>query len=353
AKRLARHAPAVSVAAVLSGSASARAPAVLAPSATIPPGVAALAGEVLGAMAGGKLMKAAAVVLLVGGVGFGVVLRAGQTTPVAPAAPPAPAVAAPGGENIRPTLEREAFTAWGKEAGGLQAGLEVRGRKSYRHGETVTLTVRVRNVGKEAVKFEYIRQYLDEHPPGVTGADGKAIPQATSDVLGVAHVPVEVSLEPGKDVVLGTRIHGTAGVPYELRPATGGGTPATRAHPLRVGTGKVALRYERVFGNSSIGSVKLDPAIAGLATGALEIEVTDAGEKGSLYVPTHGGMRELKGKEAAAYQTTNDWLAERLREANSIKVGSTYADVTRHFRTDGGLTAVGHSRMVMILCPYI
>jgi len=470
AKRLARHAPAMSVAAVLSGSASARVPAVLAPSAAIPPGVAALAGEVLGVMAGGKLMKAAAVVLLVGCAGFGMVLRAGQTTPVAPAGTPSAAVAAPPaaevkaakpastdladlqgewvvvamegsgkqvsadevrgmrwtfkgneitgsqprgggkasfrlnpgttpkeiditrrdgnrpgttapgiytidgpklrlcyGEKARPTafatapgdertmltLEKEAFTAWGKEAGGLQAGLEVKGRKTYRLGETLTLTVRVRNVGKEAVKFEYIRQYLDEHPPGVTGADGKAIPQATGGVLGVAHVPVEVRLEPGKDLVLGTRIHGTAGVPYDLRPAVGGGPPASQHHPLRVGTGKVALRYERVFGNSSIGSVKLDPAVAGLATGRLEIEVTDAGEKGSLYVPTYDGMRELKGKEAAAYQTTNDWLAERLREANSVKVGSTYAEVARHFRTDGGLTTVGHSRMVMNLCPYI
>ncbi|HYH64390.1 MAG TPA: sigma-70 family RNA polymerase sigma factor, partial [Urbifossiella sp.] len=82
AKRLARHAPTVSVAAVLSSTASARVPAVLPPSATIPPGVAALTREVLGVMAGGKLMKVAAVLALVVGAGYGMTLTAGQ-----PAAP--------------------------------------------------------------------------------------------------------------------------------------------------------------------------------------------------------------------------------------------------------------------------
>ena len=66
--------------------------------------------------------------------------------------------------------QKDPFTAWGKEVGGLQAGLSVRlgGKKVYRHGEIVTLGVRVRNVGKEVVKFEYVRQFLDENPPTVT-----------------------------------------------------------------------------------------------------------------------------------------------------------------------------------------
>jgi hypothetical protein len=245
----------------------------------------------------------------------------------------------------------ETGIAWGKEAGGLQAGLEVKGRKTYRIGETVTLTVRVRNVGKEAVKFGYIRQYLDEHPPGVTGADGKSIPQATSGVMGVIHAPVEVTLEPGKDVVLATRIHGTSGVPYELQPAGGGEPLTSRNHPLKVGTGKVTLQYERVFGNSSIGSVKLDPRIAGLATGKLDIEVTDADGKGVLYLPAHDGMRVLNAKDTAAYQAHTAWLEERYKEAASVKVGSTYADVVKHFRGDGGLSPVKGGRFVNVLCP--
>ena len=474
AKRLARHAPAVSVAAVLAGSASARVPDVLGTHAATSPAVSALTREVLGVMMRGKLMKTAAAVVLVACAGVGMALSAGppatpkgapgpaepQPAPVVtgsskpkarPPAPPAntdladlqgewvvvamegggrpapvdelkgmrwaiqgneiaarqpgaagrmsfklnpgttpkeidltardgnlkgttspgiytidgPRLRACFGEKVRPTefataagddcvmltLEREAFTAWGEVVGGLQAGLEVRGRKAYRLGEPVTLTVRVRNAGKETVTFEYIRQFLDENPPGVTGADGKSIPQATTGVTGVVHVPVEVSLEPGKDVVLGTRIHGTSGVPYELRPAAGGGPTATQNHPLKVGTGKVSLRYDRVFGNSSIGSVKLDPRIAALGTGRLELDVTDADPKGVLYLPTHDGMRGLNAKDAAAYRAANDWLEERYREAASVKVGSTYADVVKHFRADGGLMPIRGGRYVNILCP--
>ena len=264
-------------------------------------------------------------------------------------------VTAPGDGRTMITLTKEAFTAWGKEVGGLRAGLEVQGERAYRLGEAVTLFVRVRNVGAETVKFAYIRQYLDENPPGVTGADGKSIPQATSEVMGQVHVPVAVALEPGKEIVLETRIHGAAGVPYELRPAGGGGTPATRDHPLKVGTGKVTVQYERVFGNSSIGRIKIDPAIAGLATGKLEIEVAEPEpvEKGPIQLPTSQGFRELKGKDREAYETTNAWLEERLKEAQSIKVGSTYADVCVYFRIDGGLAPVGKARYVNILCPLL
>jgi hypothetical protein len=170
----------------------------------------------------------------------------------------------------------EPFIAWGKEAGGLQAGLEVKERRAYRLGETVTLAVRVRNVGKAVVEFAYIKQYLDENPPTVTGANGKPIRQGRTSVTGLIHLPVEGKVDPGKEVVLETRIHGAAGQPYELRPADGGGKPATRSHPLHVGTGKITLQYERVFGDTSIGRLEVDPALAELATGKLELVVTDA-----------------------------------------------------------------------------
>src|SRR5262249_35606612 len=157
--------------------------------------------------------------------------------------------------------------------------------------------------------------YLDENPPAVTGADGKPIPQDKVGVTGVVHVPVEVSLDPGKEVVLETRIHGASGRPYELGPADGGRQAATKNHPLRVGTGKVTLRYEKVFGNSSIGRLKIDPDLAELATGKLELEVTDATAKGALHLPTNNGFRELKGKELEAYEAANSWLEARLGEA--------------------------------------
>jgi RNA polymerase sigma factor (sigma-70 family) len=168
--------------------------------------------------------------------------------------------------------EQEAFTAWGKEAGGLQAGLGLRPaeRRAYYHGETLTLVVRVRNVGKKAVKFEYLRQFLDETPPTVTDADGKAVPQAGVNVLGF-HVPVEVTLEPGKEIELesrlagGARLAGASGLWYAIGPA--------------LGTGKVSFQYERVLGNSSAGFIKLDPALSKLATGKLDLEIKSATEK--------------------------------------------------------------------------
>jgi hypothetical protein len=162
--------------------------------------------------------------------------------------------------------EKEAFTAWGKEVGGLQAGLGFRPgeHRVYHHGETVTLVVRVRNVGKETVKFEYLRQFLDENPPTVTDAVGKAVPQPALDVLGF-HGPVEVTLEPGKEIELesrlagGPELAGATGIRYGLGPA--------------IGTGKFSFQYERVFGNSSAGFIKVDSMLSKLATGNLELEI--------------------------------------------------------------------------------
>ena len=163
--------------------------------------------------------------------------------------------------------------AWGEPVGGLRAGLSLGDkRRKYRHGETITLFVHVRNVSKEPVKFDYIRQFLDEEPPTVTNADGKAVPQGKTEVTGLIHVPVQVSLAPGKEIVLESRIHGASGLPYELRPTKGGGK-ATKGSTLFVDTGKVSLQYERVFGNTSAGRSNLDPALAKLATGKLELEV--------------------------------------------------------------------------------
>jgi hypothetical protein len=95
-------------------------------------------------------------------------------------------------------------------------------------------------------------------------------------------------------------------------------------------------------------------AVAALAAGALfAADSPAAAEDGSIRIPTEGGHRELTGQQARAYQVANDWLAERLKEAGSIRVGSTHADVVKHFRTDGGLAPVTAHRFVMILCPSI
>ena len=102
-------------------------------------------------------------------------------------------------------VEKEAFTAWGKEINGLQAGLGSRAgqKRAYRHGETVTLVIWVRNVGKEAVKFEYLKQFFIDEPPSVTDGKGKAVRLFGSfEAGGQFHKPVEVNLAPGKETEL-------------------------------------------------------------------------------------------------------------------------------------------------------
>src|SRR6266550_2561113 len=108
-----------------------------------------------------KLKAAIAVVLVVGFIVTGATVLSCRT-------------AAAQGEKLviavaQPALEwkpepKEAFTAWGKEVGGLQAGLGFRPgeHRVYHHGETVTLVVRVRNVSKEEVKFQYLKEFFME-----------------------------------------------------------------------------------------------------------------------------------------------------------------------------------------------
>ena len=189
---------------------------------------------------------------------------------------------------------KEAFTAWGKEVGGLQAGLGFRPgeKRAYSHGETVKLVVRVRNVGKDEVKFQYLRQFFIETPPTVTDGEGKPVPLGGVTAFGF-HTPVEVTLGPGKVIEL-----------YEweraLRPAKWIGNDGV---PSLHGAGKFGVQYERILGNSSSGQFKPDPILSKLATGKLELEIGSAppaaeGDKagqrdaGKADLPRPGARRE-------------------------------------------------------------
>ena len=149
-------------------------------------------------------------------------------------------------------------TAWGKEVGGLQAGLTVAENRAYHTGETVELVVRVRNVGKEPVKFQYIPKFFVENAPTVTDGDGKQVHFRYGFIeLTEGHSKVDVSLAPGKEIQLGE-----VKLPMTL-----------------LGTGKFNLHYERVFSNTWGATITLDPALTKLATGKLELEVKEADAK--------------------------------------------------------------------------
>ena len=74
---------------------------------------------------------------------------------------------------------------------------------------------------------------------------------------------------------------------------------------------------------------------------------------GDIALPTDKGFRVLRGDEAAQQQAHEKWVFERLKEAQSIKVGTTYAELSKYFRADGGTTSGNQHRFDMIFCPCI
>lgn len=165
--------------------------------------------------------------------------------------------------------EMEPFTAWGTEINGLQAGLGFRPgeKRAYRHGETVNLVVRIRNVGKEEIEFQYLQEFFKENPPIVTEADGKPLPGYKILYTPLIHVPKDVKLAAGEETELSSE-------QYQLMPTSERGKGHSgRFLALWVGTGKIGVDYKRLFGNTSAGRIKIDPDLLDLATGTLELEV--------------------------------------------------------------------------------
>lgn len=78
-----------------------------------------------------------------------------------------------------------------------------------------------------------------------------------------------------------------------------------------------------------------------------------AGPTGEVRIATEEGWRVIAGEEAKSYQAANAWLEARLKDVENVKVGTTYADVAKLFRRDGGLSKVTSHRFVLILCPYL
>jgi RNA polymerase sigma factor (sigma-70 family) len=162
--------------------------------------------------------------------------------------------------------EKEGFTAWGKEVGGLQAGLGYRPgeHRVYHHGETVTMVLRVRNVGKETVEFKHIWAYFVENPPTITDADGNMVqlPRVSAEGL---HGPRSPTVAPCKEVELFEW-------QFDLQPQGGNNKKLFTIH----GTGKFSLQCERIVGPTSCNPNHPNPTLSKLATGKLELEIKSA-----------------------------------------------------------------------------
>lgn len=162
--------------------------------------------------------------------------------------------------------EKEAFTAWGKEIDGLQAGLGFRPgqKRAYRHGEEATVVLRVRNVGKEAVEFKHIWAFFVENAPTVRDADGKVVklPRVTAEGL---QMPRSTAIAPGEEAELYQWS-------LDLPPKGASSKNRLTIH----GTGKFSLQCERIVGPTSGNPNHPNPTLEKLATGKLELEVKDA-----------------------------------------------------------------------------
>jgi RNA polymerase sigma factor (sigma-70 family) len=216
--------------------------------------VAALTEGVMKAMLFTKLRAAIAVVLILGFVATGATILTCRTA--AGQDDKKPAAEKPVEPAAKQEKEKEAFTAWGKEVGGLQAGLGYPPgqRRTYYTGETAKLVVRVRNVSKDAVKFQYFPLFFTQKAPTVADGGGQLVHFRYGWLdTAIWHVPKDVNLAPGKEIVLG-----------EVELLT-----------TLLGTGRFTVQYERVFGRTyqALENDKLDPALSKLATGKLELEI--------------------------------------------------------------------------------
>ena len=197
--------------------------------------------------------------------------------------------------------EKEAFTAWGKEVGGLQAGLGFRPgeRRVYRIGETITFVVLVRNVGKKDVKIESLDQFFFEDAPTITDGDGKPISlEQPIEFSGIPAALMQENLAPGKGAVL-------CELDLVLRPASEKGQGRQWRWTLYE-TGKFQVQFEKVGGNIGkvgagigTGEIRFDPILSKLATGKLELEVKEPEKiptgEGSLHRLGQGGRWPASG----------------------------------------------------------
>ncbi len=198
--------------------------------------------------------------------------------------------------------KKEGFTAWGKEVGGLQAGLGFKPgeKRTYHPGETVTLVIRVRNVGKEAVNVRYHPEFFDYPAPAVTDSKGKPITLERKDRDGgVLDRPVEVKLAPGKEIEI-------AEFKFHARLATQRASEGEEREWTLYGTGKFQIQYERVMW------LETDPNLSKLSTGKLELDVKEAEklpEKDAEPEPTEEQLTRAKteyAKHGARYSVYTD-----------------------------------------------
>jgi hypothetical protein len=200
-----------------------------------------------------------AMLLALGCAGFGLVLQAEPSKPDTPTDTPAP----PG--MTKRCADKAAAkvedVVWGKDVDGLQAGLLLVApdARPDQSGEKVTLEIRLRNVGKAAVKVSY---GLPPIPvPTVTDAKGASVRVAMTPDVERFIKGSEKALKPGETMTLYK-----AEVLIEASPREGesGSKPEIRTPTISVSPGKYKIAFSGMVMSHST-----------LSTGTMEIEVQE------------------------------------------------------------------------------
>jgi RNA polymerase sigma factor (sigma-70 family) len=191
--------------------------------------------------------------------------------------------------------EKEAFTAWGKEINGLQAGLGFHPgeHRAYHYGETVTVVARIRNTSTQAVEFKHIWAFFVENAPTITDPKGKALRQPKVGAEG-QHLPRSTIVPAGKEVDL-----------YEWK------LDLDKAWATSHGTGTFTLQCERVVGPTSGNPNHPNPTMDKLATGKLELEINAPQDRNSI----------LEGSKAGDRKDLVPGIAFRWCPAGTFKMG--------------------------------
>jgi hypothetical protein len=74
---------------------------------------------------------------------------------------------------------------------------------------------------------------------------------------------------------------------------------------------------------------------------------------GGLVISSGSDLVKLDRAEARRYLEVDAYLSQRLKEVESIKVGTTYRVLKKYFSEDGGISSPPPHRFVNVLCPFI
>lgn len=213
--------------------------------------------------------------------------------------------------------DRAAFTAWGKEVNGLQAGLGYRPgeRRTYSTGETAMLVL---NVGKDDATLKYSLEHYYRNPPAVSDGKGVAVALKGANALLLPRLE-EVTLKAGKEIDLCV-------VDVKLRSpkVEPDGSPWT-LH----GVGKFHIQYPM----GVAASFSPLPG-SGLATGKLELEVRD-GDK----LPLVGNIPPAKSEVEPALKVIT------LKQVDAADLAKVLAPLFK----DAKITADPRTKSLVVL----